>query len=82
LKHYWLDLRFVHIRVNIGMKILSQRRDRRKTVINDVAVATWAVLELSGSLALGAVPGTNAAIGGAIASAAVGSYILVNYLIN
>jgi hypothetical protein len=58
------------------VKDIGSRWDWRKFVRNDVAGATWAVFELGGAIALGGVPGTNAAIGGAIASAAVGGSLM------
>jgi hypothetical protein len=45
----------------------------KKLVRNDLGGATFAVFRLGGALALGAVPGTNVAIGGAIAVSAVGA---------
>jgi hypothetical protein len=55
---------------------LELRWDWRKVTRNDLAGATWAVFELGGAMVLGATPGTNIAIGGAIASAAVGGSIM------
>jgi hypothetical protein len=62
-----------------GMELIinvGARWDWKKFVRNDLAGATYAVFELGGAIALGAVPGTNAAIGAAIASAAVGGSLM------
>jgi len=54
------------------IKNIGSRFDWRKHVRNDIAGATFGVFELGGAIAFGAVPGTNAIIGGYIASAAIG----------